>query len=127
VGKVLDDQENVVYYDDIPLEKYVRKSAVPAGKKGIEHLLAEGKLRLATPADLSNLKILLEKRFPGRASIPLATPGGNPIYVVVSEMEYPAGLFGAHSESFIIPDGVPLPKGNAGHSKVFRLAELATE
>ena len=40
------------------------------------------------------------------------------VYVVLGEMQVPAGLFGAHSATFIVPSGVPRPTGDLGHSKV---------
>lgn len=38
---------------------------------------------------------------------------------------YPAGLSGAHSVTFLLPEGVPEPSGSPGHSRVER--ELARE
>jgi hypothetical protein len=37
---------------------------------------------------------------------------------VLKPMQFPAGLYGAHSATFFVPKGVPLPTGNAGHSAV---------
>ena len=39
-------------------------------------------------------------------------------YVVLAEMEFPAGLYGAHRATFIVPPGVPVPGGDRGHSQV---------
>ncbi len=39
-------------------------------------------------------------------------------YVVLKAMRIPAGLYGAHSATFIVPRGVPRPTGNLGHSQI---------
>lgn len=39
-------------------------------------------------------------------------------YVVLKEFAMPAGLYGAHSATFIVPKGVPVPTGKLGHSRV---------
>ena len=49
---------------------------------------------------------------PPRASLP------HNAYVVLKEFEFPAGLFGAHSATFFVPKGVPVPTGQPGHSEV---------
>ena len=38
--------------------------------------------------------------------------------MVNCEITIPAGLYGAHSVTFIVPKGVPSPLGNPGHSTV---------
>jgi hypothetical protein len=39
--------------------------------------------------------------------------------VVLKPFTYPAGLYGGNSATFLIPKGVPKPKGNSGHSSVY--------
>lgn len=39
-------------------------------------------------------------------------------YVVLKPMRIPAGLYGAHSATFIVPRGVARPEGNPGHSRI---------
>lgn len=40
--------------------------------------------------------------------------------LILKKMRYPAGLFGGHSVTFILPPGVPAPDGTSGHSRVIR-------
>ena len=93
----------------------------PAPKEqGLDQLMREGRLRRATPRDLDAWRAATgSKRVP---NLRAAGYGENePIdryYVVVREMTYPDGLFGAHAVTFIIPHGVPRPYGTAGHSTV---------
>jgi hypothetical protein len=48
-------------------------------------------------------------------------------YVVLKQFTYPAGLYGAHAETFVIPAGVPAPLGNPGHSAVFDFSVMRCE
>lgn len=96
-----------------------------AGKAGIEQLINEGKLRPATPEDLKKWE-QLSRHTNSQPSINIV--GGDAYepqviqvlgaYVVLAPMRYPAGLYGAHSVTFIISEGVPRPEGNPGHSAV---------
>ena len=45
-------------------------------------------------------------------------------YVVLKPFRYPAGLHGAHSATFLISRGVPVPVGDGGHSEVYDLNTL---
>lgn len=40
-------------------------------------------------------------------------------YVVLASFRYPAGLYGAHSATFFISCGIPVPMGERGHSNVY--------
>ena len=49
----------------------------------------------------------------------LAPPPDN-VYIVQSrEFIFPDGLNGAHAATFVVPPGVPRPRGNPGHSAVY--------
>ena len=47
----------------------------------------------------------------------LTTPSA---LVIQRKITFPAGLYGAHKVTFILPPGVPEPDGNPGHSDVIR-------
>ncbi|EEW25162.1 EF-hand domain-containing protein [Rhodobacter ferrooxidans] len=50
---------------------------------------------------------------------PLKWIGRKPIeYVVRREITLPDAMEGSHAAIFLLPDGVPMPKGNPGHSKI---------
>jgi hypothetical protein len=45
---------------------------------------------------------------------------GNSDLLVLRPIRFPAGLYGGHSATFRLPDGVAAPKGNPGHSRVVK-------
>ena len=40
-------------------------------------------------------------------------------FVVLEAIRLPGNMYGAHSKAFIIPDGVPLPKGEPAHNSFY--------
>lgn len=52
----------------------------------------------------------------GLKAAPVSFYGG---HVVLKALTMPVGLYGAHSTSFYIPQGVPIPTGNLGHSTLY--------
>lgn len=48
----------------------------------------------------------------------------NNIFVVLKPFTYPGGLYGSHRVTFIIPQGVPLPEGNPGHSEILDMNSM---
>jgi uncharacterized membrane protein len=114
------------------VESFRDKSAPLAGQAGIEQLLREGKLRIATPQDASAWQAALNKSQnlpqlnvvgagPQKSSGDIS-PGN--AYVVIKPMRYPAGLYGAHSVTFLVAAGVPRPEGNPGHSRVYDMNQF---
>ncbi|MBW8722574.1 MAG: hypothetical protein JF626_12105, partial [Polaromonas sp.] len=108
------------------VESFRDKNAPLAGQPGIEQLLREGKLRIATQQDVSAWQSAVSRANnlpqlnvvgagPQRSSGDISA--GN-TYVVIKPMRYPAGLYGAHSVTFLVAAGVPRPEGNPGHSPV---------
>lgn len=99
-----------------------------AGPAGVADALKKGLLRKATAADAEAWVDAVLRNSPNRDIPPVAGTGvpkpprppmhGN-TYVVLKAFTYPAGLYGAHSATFLIPKGVPQPDGNRGHSDVF--------
>lgn len=116
---------DILYSDDTKIEQFGKVSAVPAGKRGIEFLLEQKKIRRATAEDWSAWSAGVKaKGQPAQGTPDPARFSGG--YVVIGEMEFPAGLYGAHSETFIIPADVPEPKGNAGHSGCFYMKDFVS-
>jgi uncharacterized membrane protein len=95
------------------------------GEAGLEQLMREGKLR---PARRDDMLAWEEMRRLTSGQPPLNIVDRQPpheagrilrnTYVVLSPMRFPAGLYGAHSATFIVPRGIPLPEGDPGHSRV---------
>jgi uncharacterized membrane protein len=104
---------------------YFDKSAPLAGKAGLDDAISKGLLRLATAADFDAWADAMAASAPTLKTPPIA---GQPTsqrralwqsgYVVKPGFVYPSGLFGAHAVTFIIPRGIPRPKGNPGHSTI---------
>lgn len=116
-------------------ESFRDESAPPAGEAGLEEAVRKGLLRNATAADAEAWVDAVIQNTPQR-DIPYVVGQGIPkpskpamynAYVVLAEFTYPAGLFGAHSATFLIPKGVPRPKGNPGHSAVYNFNTLACQ
>ena len=48
-------------------------------------------------------------------------------YVVLKPFELPPGLYGAHSATFFVPNGVSRPTGNPGHSAIYDFNTLTCQ
>lgn len=97
-----------------------------AGEAGLRDALAKGLLREARESDLSAWHSAydaanLRDAPPVSGARPSRVSGGmlHNAYVVVRPMRVPAGLYGAHSATFIVPRGVQRPTGELGHSRIF--------
>ena len=113
------------------IKDVIDPNAPLAGPAGIQDAVSKGLLRPATRADIDAWKASYNK------ARNIHTPpvvGGSPssgtgmdyvhfdsAYVVLREMTIPAGLYGAHSVTFFVPQGVPRPKGNPGHSTIYEM------
>jgi hypothetical protein len=120
---IYSDDLKVADYDDAPKAAAGQPAPLPAGQKGLDQLVLEGKLRLATPADIDAwLDKASEKykRFNADLRISSIMRVGR-TYVVLDAVTLPDGLFGAHRADFIIPDGVAFPTGERGHSGFYRM------
>lgn len=112
-----------------PVKEFQVKDAPLAGQAGIDAALRSGILRPATPADLRAWEAA-RQRNQGAPDIPRIEGGdterssGMPYrsYTVRKAFVIPAGLTGAHSATFFVAPGVPVPTGDPGHSQV-RLIE----
>lgn len=104
-----------------------------AGEAGLRDAIAKGWLREATRADLSGWESAVrasagDELPPLSGSDPsIASAQGAPwhTYVVIQPMQIPAGLYGAHSATFIVPRGVQRPSGELGHSRILDFNTLS--
>lgn len=115
----------LVSSDDYSPEDYTDIAPFPSGQKGIDRLVEMGRLRLATQRDIDawvEAASAPYRRFD--PSMKVEAPfSGRGAYVVLGPMEVPGGLYGAHSVVFLVPDGVPMPSGNAGHSTIYMIKD----
>jgi hypothetical protein len=114
---------DVAYSSDLTLDDYpVIRGDIPAGDRGIDALQRQGKLRLATAADVA--------RWTGDRAQQSKLASGlglGSVYVVLDEITLPPGLFGAHRRDFIIPSGVPKPNGPKAHCTFYYLKDHTFE
>ena len=106
-----------------------------AGPAGVEDAVRKGLLRKASAADADAWVDAVLQNSPPRDIPPVAGQGVTKppkppmydTYVVLKPFTYPAGLYGGHSVTFLIPKGVPRPDGNPGHSSVYDFNTLSCQ
>ena len=110
-----------------PPDSFRDRDAPLAGEAGLRDAVAKGLLREARSSDLDAWKSAYDTA--NRRDVPPLS-GASPSrssdsdrlvrngYVVLKAMRIPAGLYGAHGATFIVPRGVPRPTGNPGHSQI---------
>jgi len=123
VGAPIEEGQPLHYSDDLTLAGFVDPGRPLAGQRGIDQLLSEGRLRPATVADISawidEESEVFQDLAPGiRVSSHLHPQN---TYVVLEQLTLPNGLFGAHARTFLIPNDVPFPDGDPGHSQLLRI------
>lgn len=94
------------------------RSAIPPGDAGLRVLMATGAIRPARQADIN--------RWNAAATAASSTGHLAPVeneylrledtYVVTRKIQIPAGMYGANSASFIIPQGIAMPTDNGSHN-----------
>lgn len=101
-----------------------RKDAPLAGEAGLDAAVAAGVLRPATQRDAEEWE-RVRRAHAGPDDVPpivgapertVSVPHNG--YVVLKPFQIPAGLYGAHSATFMVARGVTMPTGNPGHSRV---------
>ena len=114
---------DVTYSPDLTLDDYpVFRGEIPAGDRGIDALQRQGKLRVATAADVA--------KWSGESAQQSSLASGlrvGSVYVVLDDITLPPGLFGGHRRDFIIPTGVPKPKGPKAHCTFYYLKDHTFE
>ncbi|MBF0311393.1 MAG: hypothetical protein HQL56_17910 [Magnetococcales bacterium] len=100
-------------------------SSLPPGQEGLLELVRQGKIRPATDEDMqswidaASAKL---KHLNPDARVKSAMLVKEWTFTVLEGTILPAGLAGALSRSFIIPKGVPVPKGEGGHNRFYDVA-----
>lgn len=117
VGAKPGSDEKVVYSDHTTVKDVSKPLLVARAEKGLEQLLAEKKIRRAKATDIAAWVAAAERDTKALGPDLRVQHRLNPdrAYVVLQETTVPAGLTGAHSVAFIIPDGMPAPTGPRGH------------
>ena len=114
---------DITYSSDLTLDDYpVFRGAIPAGDRGIDALQRQGKLRVASAADVSGWAGDSAQQSRLASGLRLGS-----VYVVLDDITLPPGLFGAHRRDFIIPSGVAKPKGPKAHCTFYYLKDHTFE
>lgn len=102
-----------------------------ADTEGVQQAVSLGLLRVATERDVEKYLEAYETFAAPRGSTFALPPiyggqkplnstqkvlRGNTGYIILRNMRLPEGMGGAHAVTFILPPGVPYPKGQLGHS-----------
>lgn len=138
IGDSVEEDVSLVRSDAISIESFIDPDAPLAGQAGIEDAISKGLLRRATREDGEawvDAQVALTSTSPDPDVPPIAgeedetyrppVPGIGSGYVVLDDdFVYPPGLYGAHSVTFFIPEGVAVPEGNPGHSAVLNFNTL---
>lgn len=132
VGDALAVDTRLLTSPEITPESFRDPLAPKAGQAGLDEAVRQGALRRATQADADAWVDAVMQNAPQPDVPPVAgkgvpRPPGPPMhkaYVVLKPFTLPAGLYGAHAVTFIVPRGVPRPQGNPGHSAVYDLNTL---
>jgi hypothetical protein len=133
VGLPITDRETLITSTDTPPSSYFDRTAPLAGQLGLDNAVKMGLLRKATNYDAekwvnAQAKTLSYEDIPPVAGKGLPKPNKPKLYnayVIIKPFTFPSGLYGAHSATFFIPKGVPIPKGDLGHSTIFDFNTLS--
>lgn len=105
-------------------ESFKLKGVPLAGEAGLDEAVRNGIIRPAMQADVLAWQRTQQRNqsdsppLDGAESQRYSGAGIN-AYVVLKPFTIPAGLYGAHSATFYVPKGVPLPRGSLGHSTLY--------
>ncbi len=125
VGGRPNDEGEISYSSDLRTEDWLAAEGPSPGPAGLDSLVKDGLLRLATAGDIDAwVEKASEKErdrygrwFPNLRVRRMMLVGRT--YVVLGRLRLPNGLFGAHSREFIVPEGMPFPEGELGHSRFY--------
>ena len=81
-------------------------------------MVEQGKIRPARQADLDEWKSKAQLTDEDRRNLSLYQEDS---FVVLESIRLPGGMYGAHSRSFFIPAGVPIPRGERAHNDFYLL------
>lgn len=128
IGNPLGATQQLITSSATPPKSFHDKNSPLAGEAGLKEAMRKGTLRRATLKDATKWINALKRKYAiQNRQPPDIPPDLNNAYVVLKKFTYPAGLFGGHSATFYIPEGVPQPTGNYGHSKIYDLNSISLE
>ena len=121
VGAAPASDKDVVYSDELTIKDYVPTPRPLAGPRGVDQLVKDGKLRLATQVEIDAWADKASEKYkkinPELRVEHYMRVGRT--YVVLKELTLPNGLYGAHSRAFIMPKDMPVPDGPKCHNSFY--------
>ncbi len=129
VGNPIPANARLVSATGPSVDSFADRSKPPAGPAGIDAAVKRGVLRPATRADIEAWRsAALLKRPPdvpavaGAKAPRVPMPIDGKSYIIVRPFDVPPALSGGNLVTFILPEGVPFPRGDLGHSAVFDMS-----
>jgi hypothetical protein len=121
VGDTLEKTTRLLTSNDVTVESLQQKDAPLAGPAGLKEAVRNGILRAATADDMFAWESAMQRQVNGEPPLRDAASEGrrnrvDNTYVVLKRFNLPAGLYGANAAKFLLPQGVPVPTGDLGHS-----------
>lgn len=123
IGDSISDQDMLFASEDTPIASLHHADAPLREEAGINDAISKGILRAVTENDLNRWieHIHKNQNLPKVATeIPnKRKPYVHNGYVILKPLKIPEGLYGGHSVTFFLENGVPMPEGNLGHSTLY--------
>ena len=120
-GSPREIEAEIVYSNELTISDYATVSRPLAGQRGVDEIVKDGKLRLATQAEIDAWaeKASEEyKRFNPDLRVEHRMRKGR-TYIALNEFVLPNGMYGANSRAFIIPNDLPVPTGPMCHNTLY--------
>lgn len=134
-GEPVHSSDTLYTSKDNPPHSFFDTSKPLAGQAGLHDFVSKHILRRSTANDLERWAKLKEQAYKKtlkakNEELPPVANAKNPQtlfspqyvhngYVILKKMTIPAGLYGAHSATFFLEEGVPYPDGDLGHSTLY--------
>jgi hypothetical protein len=121
VGDPPNNLADVIHMDAVDIISYQMSGRLMAGNRGLDQLLNEGKLRLATREEIDEwVEKASEKykRFNPDLKVGHYMRLGQ-TYTILKPLTLPDGMYGSHSCSFLVPLDVAFPGGPRGHNQFY--------
>jgi hypothetical protein len=97
---------------------------IPSGQPGVAELVRRGVLRPATNADIEAWLAAATKRSPTGhlAPVPRSAIRTHNLYTALKNFRVPAGLYGGHSISVLLAEGITSVTDNGSHNDYYDIA-----
>lgn len=122
IGDPPSNLADVIHVEEVDLKRYQFGRFMP-GNRGVDQLMKDGKLRLATQEEIDawvDKASEKYKRFNPDLKVDHHMRLGG-TYTILKPLTLPDGMYGSHSRSFLVPLDVPFPDGPRGHNEFYMM------